>query len=186
MIDGAGGGDHHALAAIFAVDIGADHVRRERTDRVARAQDRASHRLMPEGRFGEPVEHHVVRRVGRRAKLLKDDVLFALKFLAVEFRVLEDVGQHVEGQERVLLEHADEKGRRLDAGRRVDVAAHVFDRFGQLTGAAGLGPLERHVLKHVRDAVLLIRLVAGAGLHPDPERHAVDLVEMLRCDGQSV
>ena len=91
---------------------------------------------MAEGGLGEAVEDDVVGRVVRGADLLQDDVLLALEFVGIEGRVLQDVGQEVDGQRHVVRQHAGIEGRRLDAGRGIDLAADILDFRGDLEGAA--------------------------------------------------
>src|SRR3546814_9807128 len=46
--------------------------------------------------------------------------------------------------------------------------------------------LERHMLQHMGDAVDLGRLVARAGIDPDPDRHGLDLRHRLGNHAQAV
>ena len=50
------------------------------------------------------LEHQIVGRVGDGADLLNDDVLLAQQLLAVEGRLGQNVGEHVERQRHVGLE----------------------------------------------------------------------------------
>jgi hypothetical protein len=147
VIDGAGRRDDHALAAIFTVDIGADLVAGERGDGLAGAENGAADRLVAEGRLGKAVEDGVVGRVVGGAQFLQDDVLFALQLILVEFRILQDVGQQIEGERHVVLQDADEIGCGFDAGRGVDVAADILDFLGDGARVAPCGALEGHVLE---------------------------------------
>ena len=80
----------------------------------------------------------VVGSVARGADLLDDDLLLALELVLVEQRVLQDVGEDVDGERHVVLEHAREKAGGLDRGRGIEVAADVLDLRGDLPGAAPL------------------------------------------------
>ncbi len=51
-------------------------------------------------------------------------------------RVLQDVGDEAERDAVVALEHAGEVGRRLHAGRGIELAADLLDLLGDLLGAA--------------------------------------------------
>ena len=86
----------------------------------------------------------------------------------------------------VGLQHAGEIGGGLQAGGGVELAADRLDLLGDVAGAAPLGALERHVLEQVRDAVLVLPLVARAGRHPDAERHGLDVRHVVGDHAQAV
>ena len=117
----------------------------------------------------------IVGRVGDRADLLDDDVLLAHDLVAVERRLGQDVGQHVERQRHVGLEHARVIGGALGAGRGIEIAADRLDLLGDLAGGAPSRALERHVFEEMRDAVLVAPLVAAAGIDPDAERGRLEM-----------
>src|SRR5712691_10024653 len=64
--------------------------------------------------------------------------------------------------------------------------ADRLDLLGDGAGAAPLGALERHVLKKMRGAVHLRRLVPGADIDPEAERHGVDRVDPVGDDPEPV
>ena len=80
----------------------------------------------------------IVGRVGDGADLLDDDVLLAHELVAVEGRLGQDVGEHVERERHVGLEHARVIGRAFGAGRRVEIAAHGLDLLGDLPRACAV------------------------------------------------
>ena len=57
------------------------------------------------------LENQIVRRVGDRADFLHDDVLLAQELFAIERRFGQDVGEHIERQRHIGLEHARVIGR---------------------------------------------------------------------------
>ena len=90
---------------------------------------------------------------------LQHDVALALKLSGVEAGVLQSVGQDVEasiekptGQNQVV--HGF-----VVAGPGVDLATRALHFPRDLTHAAPLGPLEQHVLEHMRDAGQFLGLV---------------------------
>jgi hypothetical protein len=89
-------------------------------------------------------------------------VLLALELLRVEDAVRQDVGQNVDGERHVVLEHAGVVGGGLDAGGGVDLAADRLDLLGDLASTARVGALERHVLEQMRDAVLVVALSSAS------------------------
>ncbi len=151
-----------------------------------RAQHRPPHRLVGKGALLEIIEDDVVGRVVGLADLLQDDGALAFELGRVEGRVLQDVGEDVERERHVLLQHLGVIGRALARGIGVEVAADRLDLLGDGAGAAPLGALERHVLEKMRDAVDLRRLVPGADIDPQPERDRVHRIDAVGDDAQPV
>ena len=170
MLDGAGRGDDDVRRLVIAREIFAQLGVVERAHRLGRAEDRAAERLIGKRHHVEMLEDQIVRRVGHRADLLDDDVLLARQFHAVESGLGQNVGQHVERERHVVLEHARIVSGALGAGRGVEIAADRLDLLGDLTGRAPPRALERHMLEEMRNAVLVMKLVAAAGSDPYAER----------------
>ena len=162
MIDGAGGGDHDVRRAIVPGEIVAQFARR----RTNAPSSRVPRIERPSGWSGNAISCkcsniEIVGRVGDGADLLHDHVLLAQHFVAVEGRLGEDVGKHVERQRHVGLEHARVIGGGLGTGRGVEITADGFDLLGDLPRAAPSRALERHVLEEMRYAVLVARVRRG-------------------------
>ena len=163
VVDRAGGGDDRRRRAVVAAQIGVDRRAIEAADALAGAEDRPADRLIGPGAGGEEIEHEIVGRVLDRADLLHDDVLLALEFVGIELAVGENVGEHVEREVDVLAQHTGEIAGLLDAGLRVEVAADVLDRLGDLARVAPARALERHVLEQDATGRARRALVARAG-----------------------
>ena len=185
MVDRAGRRQHHRRPAIVAAEIVVEHRRRGRLDRLRRAENGAADRLVGEGGLGEEVVDPVVGRIERGADLLHDDVLLALELRRVENRVAQDVGEDVDGERHVVLEDARVVGGRLDAGRRVDLAADRLDLLGDVDGRARARALERHVFEEVRQAVLVVAFRARPGADPDAERRALQMIHRMGDDAEA-
>ena len=97
----------------------------------------------------------------------------------------QDVGDDVEGERGVLLQHLRVVGGLLARGVGVDVAADRLDLLGDLRGGAAFGALEGHVLEEMRDAVLGLRLVARAGGDVGAERDGLDPLHPFGDDGKA-
>ena len=141
MIDRAGRGHHDVRRAIVAGQIVAQPAAIERAHRLGRAEDRAAERLIGKGDDLQVLENKIVGRVGDSADLLDDDVLLAQHFIAREGRLGENVGEHVERERHVGLEHPRVIGGAFDTGRRIEIAADGFDFFGDLPRARRRVPL---------------------------------------------
>src|SRR5262249_45219985 len=75
--------------------------------------------------------------------------------------------------------------RGLDAGCGVEVAAHGLDLLGDLTRGPAFRTLERHVLEQVRDAVLVLALVAATAAGPHAERGGLQVRHIIGDHGQT-
>src|SRR3546814_2449618 len=106
------------------------------------------------------------------ADLLQDHRALALQLLLKKGRALQDVGNDVEGERRVLGQHLGIEGGVLAAGVGVDLPADRLDLLGDGLRAAPLGALEHHVLEQMRDAVQLRRLRS--------EEHTSELQSLMR------
>ena len=140
-------------------------------DDFGRAQHRTAQRLTRIGNLLKTVEDAVVRRIVGLADLLQHHRAFALQLLFVEGRVLQDIGDDIQGERRVLGQDLGIVGRALAAGVGVQVTADRLDLLGDIVGRAALGALEGHVLEQMGDAVDFRRLVAGSDTDPGPQRH---------------
>ena len=155
VFDRAGGDGHGGAGAVAPGEIAVDGVPVEGADALPCAEDRTPDRLVrPRGR-GEKIEHPVVGRILDGADLLNDDILLTLEFVGVERALGENVADHVHRQTGVDPENAGEIAGPLNARLRVEVAANVLDRLGDVAGASPSRALERHVLDEMREPMLM-------------------------------
>ena len=89
----------------MARQVGEQIVAADRLDRSRRAQHRPAERLAGQRGLLELVEDHVVGRVERLADLLQDDAALALQLVGIEYRIAQDVGDHLDTERHVLLQH---------------------------------------------------------------------------------
>ena len=113
-------------------------------------------------------------------------MLLALKFLGIELRFHEDVGQNIDGQRNVVGEHARVERCRLDTRGGVDFAPHILDLGRNFPSAAAVRTLERHMFQQVRDAVFVVALIASARLHPNAECNGFNMRKGFGGDRQAV
>jgi hypothetical protein len=129
--------------------------------------------------LGEQLVHQVVRRVLHHLDLFEDDLLFLLDVGRIEGGVRDQIGEDVDGDRQVLVEHLHVVARVLLGGERVELAADRVHFLGDAFGGPPVGALEQHVLDEVRDAGVSLGLVAGSAREPDPDadrphvRHAL-------------
>ncbi len=132
------------------------------------------------------IEDDVVGRVLRLPDLLQDDRALAAELAVVQRRVLQDVGDDVDRERHVLLQHLGVVGRVLARGIGVQMAADRLDLLGDRPGVAAPRALEHHVLEEVGHAVDRRRFVAAAGLDPDADRSRLDRIHRVGRDPQAV
>ncbi len=186
VVDCARGREDHLLGRVVLGDE-AREVRLGKGAHTLRgAEDRAAQGLFGIGLFLQPVEDHVVGGVEDLADFLQDHAALDLDLAFVEDRVQHDIGDHVEREGHVVLQHARVIGGHLAARVGVDVAAHVLDFLGDLQRGAPLGPLEGHMLEKMRDAVLFQPLMPPAGLDPDADRGGFQPRHEFRNDAEPV
>ena len=80
--------------------------------------------------------HQVIRAVRLHLDLFQDDALFLLDVLFAEQRMEHQVGQNVEGQREVLVEHLGVEADQFLGGEGVQVAADGIHRAGDIFGRA--------------------------------------------------
>ena len=170
---------------IMVLHVAKDGVAAHALDQRRRTQHRAAEGLFGKGGFLEEIEDHVVGGVVGLVDLLDDDALFAGQFVLVHHRMLQDVGDDVDGQFQVFFKDLGVV-RGVFAGRiGVQVAADGLDLLGDLLGVAAFGALEGHVLQQMRHAVDPGVLVAGADLDPGAQRHGLDRVHDVGDDAKA-
>jgi hypothetical protein len=83
----------------------------------------------------------------------------------------DDIGEEINRERYVLVEHLDVVARVLLGSEGVELTADGVNRLRDVFGGAGVGPLEQHVLDEVRDAAALVALVARAAHQPHADGH---------------
>ena len=91
--------------------------------------------ILPEALREELVDE-IVGRVLDHLDLFEDDLLLALDVLGAERRVADDVGEDVDRERQVLVEHLDVVARVFLRGERVELAADRIDRLRDVFGRA--------------------------------------------------
>ena len=171
---------------IMVFHVAEDGVAVHTPDQRRRTQYRAAEGLFGEGGFLEEIEDHVVGGVVGLVDFLDDDALFAGQFPLVHHRMLQDVGDDIDGQFQVLLENFSVV-RGVLAGRiGVEVAADGLNLLDDADGAPAFGALEGHVLEQMRHAVDCGHLVTGAYLDPGAQRYGLDRIHEIGDDAKAV
>ncbi len=114
--------------------------------------------------------NQIVGRVVVHLDLFQDDVLLLTQLLRIECRMEKHVGEHVEGQWDVPVDHLGVVARRLFVGERVEISANAVHGLRNLSRASTLRSLEEHVLDEVRNAAPIACLHGGTDVCPDADR----------------
>ena len=186
VIDRTGGGDDHALGTVMLAGKARQILAREMADPFGRTQDRAAHGLVGIGRLLQPVKDHVVGCVQRLADFLQDDAALDLDLARVENRVQHDIRQHVQRHRHIARQHPHVIAGHIARGIGVDVAADILDGLGNLQGRACRRALEGHMLKEMRDAVLVGAFVAATRVHPDADGGRMQAGHVAGDDAQTI
>ena len=186
VIQVSGGGEYHPGRRIMLAYIAEQRVRRHRPDQIGGAEHRAAQGLIGKRGFLKIIEDHVVGGIKGLVDFLNNNILLAGQLGAVHDRMLQNVGDDIDGQRHILFHDFGVVRGRFPRRVGVEVAADVFDFLGDGLGVAALGALERHMLQEMRDAVDVGVLVPRADLDPGAQRHGLDLVHRIGNDAQAV
>ncbi len=165
--------------------VGDDGVASEPVHALLGAEDRPPQRMLgPEG-GDEDLVNEVVRRVFDHTDLFEDDASLHLQVVVREARCHDDLGEEVEGEGELLVEHVGVERGVLLAGEGIDVAAEHVDDFGDVGGRPIRRSLEDEVLEEVRRAAVLLAFHGRSGAEVIAEGHRTDVRKRLDEDGQS-
>src|SRR5213592_821351 len=114
--------DHDAWRHVLRAEVGEHRRAIVAVHRLARTEDRTPERVALPELGGEEVVDQVVGCVLHHLDLLEHDRLFALELLGVEDRVEEDIGQEVDRERQMLVEHLDVEARVFLGGEGVHLA----------------------------------------------------------------
>src|SRR5580692_540453 len=158
----------------------------ETADGFLIAKDRKAHGLIGIDDRLQMIEHDIVRRIARATKLLQHDMAFALQLSDIERRMCENVGQNVERERHIGLQHARMKSGLLAACVGIEETTDGLDLFGDADCRAPLRALERHVFEHVAHAHDGPRLVPRTAGDIDADEGAFQLRHWISYDHQAV
>ena len=153
---------------------------------AARPDNRPAQRMAAPEILREHLVGHRFGVVVLHADFLEDDLLLLGDVLGREQGMQHHVGEHVEGQRQILIEHARTKAGGFLGREGVEHAADRVYFARDLLGRAPLGALEHHVLDEVRDSVQRRRFLARARAHPDAHRHRARMRHRLGHQHQAV
>ena len=125
--------------------------------------------------LGEELVDEVVRRILDHLDLFEDHLLLALDLVRRKCRTKHDVGEQVDREREVLVEHLDVVAGVFLRGECVELPADGIDCLRDVLSRAGRGALEEHVLDEVGNPAARLDLVARASRQPHADRHRPNL-----------
>src|SRR4051794_4192985 len=156
--------------AVVAVDLPPGQLKNGRLG----AEDRPTQRDVAVERRGELVVGELPRVVVAHRDLFEDNTPLDVDVRAGHRRAEHDVGDDVERQRQIPVEHDRVVAGVLLLGERVELTAHRIHGFRDVQRRATGGALEQQVLEEMAGAGEGGRLVAGTDGHPDADARATD------------
>jgi hypothetical protein len=135
-------------------------VPRKLRHRFGRAQNRQAQGMSAPEILREHFVDHAFGIVLVHLDLFEDYLLFLGDVRFIEPWTQHQVGEHVEGDRQVLVEHFRVEASHLLCREGIEHPAQRVHRLRDLLGRAPLGALEHHVLDEVRDPVAFRRFAA--------------------------
>ena len=163
MVDLAGNHQRQPTGAIMRRPPLAQMFGRDPRQRYLAAQDRPAQRLPRKGCFLKVIENNIVGRITRFTQFLKHDILFARQIIIVKARVGHQIGDDRQPQRQVARQQPGMKHRRITRCPGVEIAADIFDLFGNRLCRPRLGALEHHMFEQMRQPIMLGHFKARAG-----------------------
>lgn len=139
-----------------------------------------------QGGFLEVIENDVIGRIVGLTDFLQDDLTFAFKFLRIQCGVLQDVGNHINRQFLIFVQDLAIIGRVLARGIGIHLPANCFDFFRNLKCGTTTRTLERHMFKHMGNAVDVWRLVTRPNINPCAQGNRLYVIQTVGRDNHSI
>ena len=150
MVDVARNGDDHPLRDV-APDVEGVQLRaRHRRHRVDAADHRAPDRMVTEHGREEHVTEGVLGIVVAHGDLLEHHVAFEFDVMGLATTPQHHIGNQVDGQFQIVVEHMRVVAGVLLGGERVELTADRVDGLRDLHRGARRGRLEQQVFQEVR------------------------------------
>ena len=132
MIHSASGGEDHILGAVILRHEVFEVVACEGFDALGRAKNGPAQGLLGVGLFLKPVKDHIIGGIQRLTDLLQDHAALYLDFAGVEHWIHKDIADHVDRKRHITRQNARVIGCGFAAGVGIDIAADIFDGFGNI------------------------------------------------------
>ena len=182
----AGRGQHHSVRGVVPAHVPAHRALVQLGDRLGRAEHRSAQRVARPERLGEDIVDRLVRRVLVPLDLLDHHVLLEGQIVRVQARVEHHVREHVHRHARVLRQRLGVEAGALLVRKGVQRAAPGLDLLGDLLSRALLRALEEHMLDEVGDPAHRRRLIHRSRVHPEPDRHRLDMAHRFRHNAHPI
>ena len=171
---------------VGVAEIPAQKVGVERFHRLRPAENGATERVILPEALREQLVDEVVGRVLDHLDLFEDHLLLALDIVRTERGVQHDIGQDVDGQRQVLVEHLDVVAGVFLRGEGVELPPDRIDRLRDVFGRTRRRALEQHVLDEMGDPAALGGFMPRPPGEPDADTDRTDLGHLLGEETEAV
>ena len=154
--------------------------------RLRRAKDRPPERMPGPEAARKNLVKQIFGIVQIHLDFFEDHLALFLHVLGIKFRAQNEVGDHVEGDGEIRVEHLGVEADLFFRGECVEHAADGIHFASNGFGGAALRALEDHVFDEVGKAVFLGDFAAGTVAHPDPHRDGSDVRHSLGNGHQAI
>src|SRR5208337_2104248 len=184
--DVAGRGDENVVWRKPVLEAAAQGFAVEIAHGFRSAEDGAAERVFRPKAAGEDVVEQVLGIVQVHLDLFQNNLALLVDVVGIELGPQDQVGENVEGDGQVLVEHFGVEANLLLGGESVEHAADGIHFAGDIFGGAAVGALEDHVLQEMSQSVFGGDFAAGAVAHPDADRDGADVLHGLGNDNEAV
>jgi len=184
--DVSGCGDEKMVRGEPILETGAQRFAFEFADRIWRAEDGASERMLGPEAAGEDIVEKVFRVVHVHLDFFEDDLAFFFDVFGIKLGAEDEIGEDVEGDREMRIEHLGVETDLFLRGEGVEHAADGIHFAGDVFGGAALGAFEDHMLKKMGSAVFGGGFAAGAVADPDANGDGTDVLHGLGDNDEAV
>ena len=186
MVDLARCRDNQAAGPIVPPPVMHDLPPGQGDHRGCRSDDRAAEPRLAEDLGRDRLSRELGRIIGVHGDLVQDHRPLGVHILRRDQRVSDHVGEHVEGELGVTVQHASVEAGVLLGRVRVELAAYGLDRGRDLLRGAIRGSLEKQVFQEVGGAMQARRLVPRADRDEDAQGVGAGGPDVLSDDLEAV
>ena len=169
QLDVSRGGDDDVVGCIPPAEALAHGGAGEAFHALTRPQDACAQGMAAPEVLGEEFVRHGFGIVFFHANLFEDDVALLGDVFFGEERAQDQIGEHVERQRQVLVEHLGTEANHFLGGEGVQVAADRVHLAGDLLRGAARGAFKDHVLNEMGDAAQPGGFASRSGAQPEAD-----------------
>jgi len=184
--DVASGSDEEMIGREPVPEASTERLAFEAADGVRSAENRAAERMIGPEAAGKDIVEKVFGIVHVHFDFFEDNLALFLNVFRIKFGAEHQIGEHVERNGEVRVEHLGVKADLFLGSEGIEHAADGIHFAGDSFGGAAIRTLENHVFEEVGDAVFREGFAAGAVADPDANGDRTDVLHGLGDDDKAV